>query len=108
MQAKTRRGGPVEVEGLPGFAHIGAQFFPGVALRDDAFSQRLGDEAAVGFLGHLKNEFVHAKRASAFSARRQAAATTLVLISIVAIPLWAGGGSPRRAVVPVGDRARSC
>jgi len=47
MQAKTRRSGPVEVKRFHGFAHILAQFFPGVGLSDDAFAQRLGNKAAV-------------------------------------------------------------
>src|SRR5438067_1675697 len=67
MQTKTRGRGPVEVKRFHGFAHIGAQLFPGVGLRDDAFAQRLGDVAAVGFLGDFKNELVHGTNASAFS-----------------------------------------
>jgi hypothetical protein len=78
MQAKTRRRGPVEVKRFHGFAHIGAQFFPGVGLRDDAFAQRLGDKAAVGFLDDFKNEFVYTNKASAFSPTRQAVTNLLL------------------------------
>jgi hypothetical protein len=58
MEAKTRRCRLVEVRRFHGFAHIVAQFFRGVGLRDDAFAQRLGDK------------FVYTNEASAFSSTR--------------------------------------
>jgi len=35
-------------------AHIGAQFFPAIALCEEALAKRLCDETAVGFLRHLE------------------------------------------------------
>jgi len=59
MQAQCLRGGPVEVECFHCLAHVCAQLLLGIGLRDDAFAEGLGDEAAVGLLGNGKNEFVH-------------------------------------------------
>ena len=59
VEAQTRGGRAVEEVGGHGFADIVAQLVPSVGLGDDAFTQGLGDVAAVGLLGYFKDEFVH-------------------------------------------------
>jgi len=49
----------IEEVGANGFADVGAQVIPVVALRKDAEGQALGTIAAVGFLGDLEDQFGH-------------------------------------------------
>ena len=59
MKTYVRRRLAVEVESANDILHVRAEFFPGVALREDIFSERFCDVATVGFLGDFKDEFVH-------------------------------------------------
>ena len=59
MKPKAGRQRPVEVECFDDFLDVGPQLVPRVALGKDAFGQALGGEAAVRFLRHLKDDFIH-------------------------------------------------
>ncbi len=63
------RSGSVKIKRLHRFTHIGAQFIPRVRLRDNAFAQRLGDEATISLLGDFKNKLVHRTRLLPFRRR---------------------------------------
>jgi hypothetical protein len=59
MQPQNLWGGLIEIERCHRLTHMGAQLLPAVRLGDDTFSERLGDEAAVGLLSDGKDQFVH-------------------------------------------------
>ena len=50
----------IEEVGADGFADVGAQIIPGVALGENVEGQALGAIAAFGFLCDLEDQFGHA------------------------------------------------
>jgi len=105
-QMQTHDGGFGLVEEISGnrLAHIGAQLFPGVALRKDVVRKTFGHITAVAFLRHAKDNFrVHdqtmpeSRRAVKFTQTNPSAARVPALSIFPGPVVCASGGRCLRA-----------
>lgn len=63
--------GAVEGVSCHGFSYVLAVRFPVISQRDDAFGEALGNQAAVAFLGDLKDNLAHAVQITALGLQWQ-------------------------------------